>query len=312
MKKLIYSLVIVLAVFTSCNKEDGSSDLQQPSETGEQPIPSSFGKKILVEEYCGAWCGYCPYGAYMLDSLSTQVYPGQLIGVAIHVSTGPPGSEVMECPQLYTMTGNALGDFFNAPGGVPAGTIDRDTVANPVFWPYQIPGKVGLFPSCGFYIDASSVSGNSMSVTVHTGFAASLFGDYRLNVFVVENDVHNAGDPEYDQNNYYSQTGSSPDPSLVYYYNLPPSINDFHHMNVLRQLLTEVPFGDKVPQDQMVKGNHYKTTYAVNLTGINKANAYVVAFLDKYSPVPTTDPMHPQHQVQNVQRVKVGSVSSWN
>ena len=77
---------------------------------------------------------------------------------------------------------------------------------------------------------------------------------------------------------------------------------------MLRKLLTSIPFGDVIPVEEMVKGKHYVKTFTANLTGYDKANCYIVAFIDKYG----ADFTNHQHQVQNVQRVKVGQIQYWD
>jgi hypothetical protein len=301
MKKTTYLLTIVAFAFASCSKKDGTTDLPHPVDNSANlQVPSSFGKKVLFEEFTGAWCGFCPRGTYYFDQVDSA-YPGKAVGVSVHVGQG----EVMQDPQLVTPTGgNLLEDFFQITG-VPSGTVNRGPIDDPTDWPGVMGSQVGLFAKCGFSIDASSVSGNTCSITVHTGFSANLYGDYRLNVFLIETDIHSATDASYDQHNYYSQGSPNADPSLPYYY-LPSVINDFHHMNVLRHMITSVPFGDQIPQSQMVKGHDYVKSFTVDLTSFNKANCSIIAFVDKYG----TDPS--QHQVQNVQKVKVGSSVGWN
>ena len=51
MKRINLFAIIGLAslAFTACNEPSG-------------PIPESFPKKHLIEEFTGQDCGYCPYG----------------------------------------------------------------------------------------------------------------------------------------------------------------------------------------------------------------------------------------------------------
>lgn len=300
MKKISYFLSILVIGLTSCSKKDGSADLPHPEDPGTAlDVPSSFGRKTLIEEVTGAWCGYCPAGTFFYDQLDS-VYAGKMIGVSIHVR------DIMEDLELTTIGGgNMLADMFPDPG-VPRGVINRGSINNPVYWPSIVPSEVGLFPKCGFAIDATSVSGSTATITVHTGFSGNLYGDYRLNVFIVEASVHHATDPAYDQHNYYSQTGTSPEPNYPVYYNQPPIIVDFHHENVLRKLVTSIPYGDQIPQSEMVKGHDYIKTFTVDLGSLTPSACYVVAFVDKYGTTPD------QHQVQNVQRVWIGKNQTWN
>lgn len=290
---------ILVVGLSSCSKKDGSVDLPHPDAPGTaMDVPSNFGRKTLIEEVTGAWCGYCPAGTFFYNQMDT-IYKGKMVGVSIHVN------DIMEDAELTTMGGNLLADMFPDPG-VPRGVINRGSINNPVYWPSIVPAEVGIFPKCGFAIDATSVSGNNVTITVHTGFSGNLYGDYRLNVFIIEKDVHFPTDPAYDQHNYYSQTGTSPEPNYPVYFNSPPLIPDFHHENVLRKLVTSIPYGDNIPQSEMVKGNDYIKTFNVNLGSLTPSACYVIAFVDKYGTAPD------QHQVQNVQEVQIGKFQTWN
>ena len=306
MKKTLYALSVIAIAFTSCSKDDGSSDLAKPVASESVVVPSSFGKKVMIEELTGAWCGYCPRGTYNFDTVAKvfNKITEKVIGVSIHVS------DVMEASQLVNSSGNMLYQMFQPSNpGYPNGSIDRGALSDPVDWMSLMPSDVSLWAKCGFSIDATAISGSTLTLVVHTGFAADMFGDYRLNVFVVEADVHST-DAMYDQHNYYSQSGSNPDPTSIYY-NQPPLMNDFHHQNVLRKLVTSVPYGDNIPQSNMVKGKDYARTFSVNLSAASLhtssySNCYIVVFVDKYG----TDLS--QHQIQNVQKVKIGQSIGWN
>jgi len=314
MKRIIYLILFLSAVtaITSCTKKDGAADLPQPPQNTDPfaPVPDRFTKKVLIEELTGAWCGYCPRGPHYLHAIDST-YGEEVIDYSIHVG------DVMEVPELITSSGANMLDsglFLNT--GYPNGCINRgQPLSDPTDWPGAVPAEIGLYARCGLAIDASKLSGNSLSVIVHTGFAQTLNSSYRLNVFLVETGVHSATNPAYNQHNYYSNSGgSSPDSTYNYYggvmpmryYDMPPEIIDYHYDMVLRKLLSGVPYGDKIPVEEMAKGHDFVKSYTVNLTGFDKNKCYIVAFVDKYG----TE--LPQHQVQNIQRVKVGEVKMWD
>ena len=57
LKKKIIPLFLLFLV-SSCEESDINREF---SDT-----PNSFTKKVLIEEFTGSWCGYCPSGAEML------------------------------------------------------------------------------------------------------------------------------------------------------------------------------------------------------------------------------------------------------
>ena len=74
MKKYIKFLIITFGwFFFSCEEE--------VLEIG--PVPDSFTKKVLIEEFTGAWCGYCPDGAHRLEKIIDS-NDGNVIGVSLH------------------------------------------------------------------------------------------------------------------------------------------------------------------------------------------------------------------------------------
>ncbi|MBT8196082.1 MAG: hypothetical protein KJO64_06620, partial [Bacteroidia bacterium] len=109
MKKLLLFTAAVMIAFTSCKKDDdngggGGDDIG--------PVPAAFTQKVLIEEFTGCWCGYCPDGATIVDETMTQ-FPGQVYGAAIH--QGDP----MEI-SLY----DKLDQKFNVTG-FPTGMVNR-------------------------------------------------------------------------------------------------------------------------------------------------------------------------------------------
>ena len=56
MNQYLKILLFGLLVFAGC--EDKSDDFEISQ------VPPTFTKKVLIEEFTGAWCGYCPDGAY--------------------------------------------------------------------------------------------------------------------------------------------------------------------------------------------------------------------------------------------------------
>ena len=99
----------VLLMFTACKKDDNGG-----GGNGDAigPVPSAFTQKVLIEEFTGAWCGYCPDGAKVVEETMMQ-FPGLVYGAAIH--EGDP----MEIP-LYTQLDNK----FNVTG-FPTGMVNR-------------------------------------------------------------------------------------------------------------------------------------------------------------------------------------------
>jgi hypothetical protein len=74
-------------------------------------------KKVLFEEYTGAWCQWCGEGTYMAEEVG-KTLPGKMITVANHVGD-----------DLQTVDGYTIANEFQI-GSFPSATIDR----------YRLPG----------------------------------------------------------------------------------------------------------------------------------------------------------------------------
>lgn len=81
------------------------------------PGPSPFSQKILVEDYTGAWCGYCPRVGISLDNYVINGHPNCIV-IANH---GPSGSND---PFIFPQH-NAMASLYGVTG-YPNAIVDRD------------------------------------------------------------------------------------------------------------------------------------------------------------------------------------------
>jgi thiol-disulfide isomerase/thioredoxin len=199
----------------------------------------NFVKRVLIEDYTGTWCGYCPRVAQATDlvhNLTDNVVP-----VSIHrVSSNP--SDPSYDPYNYDTT--VLEDLINVPG-YPKGMLNRSTQ-----WTYPEPSHVnqaialtqGENPKVGFAM-SSTVNGNNFTLTVNAKFAKT-FTNLKLVVYVLENGlIHD----QYNYTTYFG--GQNPIPNYV-------------HNHVLRAALTPL-LGDTVPDSETDLGHTYSRTFSV-------------------------------------------------
>src|ERR1051325_1041569 len=143
-------------------------------------------KSILFEEFTGAYCGNCPMGSYMLDSMISK-YP-EVIGVSLHAYSI---QDAMFFPQIDT-----IGTAY-APGA-PLGAIDRiynSTFGSVAFyhvaWDASIQNRLLQSPqlSVGLTFNWNNVTRNISATITATMLTNLSAGDYRFNLYVVEDSV---------------------------------------------------------------------------------------------------------------------------
>jgi len=180
-------------------------------------------KVVLLEQFTGAWCGYCPDGSYRMDQI-IAANPGKVIGVRFH--TGDP----MEIPEVNTIA-NTLGLT-----GVPTGLVDRNSFSGRYFldrgsWTsavsqsLQNPAIVDLKVEW-FYDDATQ----AINATITGTFSQAISEDIRFNVYVIEDSIPSTASG-YEQHNYYNSDPSSP------FYQKGNPIQGYYHDKVVRAVL---------------------------------------------------------------------------
>ena len=175
-------------------------------------------RKVVLEDYTGAWCGYCPRMTTAIEAV--RELTDDVVVVAIH--NGDPMAHPQEA---------LLRSTFGVTG-FPNGRINRT-----LNWPFPhstgVPvNYAGADTDLAIGIN-SQMSGSDLTVTVNVAFEAASSGD-KLVVYLVEDGI------EYAQTNYYNTDASSP------WYQTGNPIPGFIHEDVLRVSMTNV-LGDPIP-----------------------------------------------------------------
>jgi thiol-disulfide isomerase/thioredoxin len=217
----------------------------------------NFVKRMLIEDYTGTWCGFCPRIAYSIEQAKAQ--SDKVISVAIHRSSDNPNSPNYD---PYNYDSSELENLLPAVG-YPKGYLNRMTEWS---FPQQnnlqqvIEFTQGDNPKLGLAINGT-ITGSNLSLTVDTQFAKD-FSNLKLVVYVLEDGLI------HEQHNYTT------------FYEGPNTIEDFEHDHVLRACLTPI-LGEAVSNSETVIGNVYTKTYniAVPAKVSNTANVEFVAFI---------------------------------
>lgn len=183
-------------------------------------------KRVFLEQFTGAWCGWCVDGSVVIDNLLAQ-YPNQLIAVKVHQGDG------MEIPKVMADT---LRSFV---AGYPSGAIDRmlftgqQTVGiGRNLWSTYVRQQMAMTADVGIEITNVNFDPSTRKITadVTATFVKSASGDLRINLIVVEDNVTGTG-AAYDQKNFISNNaGFVGHP----YYSKPATITGYKHRSVVR------------------------------------------------------------------------------
>lgn len=246
---LIFAFVLTLCL-TACKKE----------EPVEEPIPASFPKKQLIEEFTGQGCGYCPYG---MDCV--QEYTANDTNWVLVLHHYGYKADHFSVAGSKTIT-NTL-----KVGGAPNISINRSRVnygsgRAVVFH----PGELGTTPKTQF--DATTyasvkinntynAASRQLTVKVSGAICVTEHPELMLTVLVKESGMI---DTQADYDNTYE------------------GWKEFRHINAVRAFLSDAQ-GDAIS----ITDQRYSTEYTITLKDEWVAeNCMVVAFLgESFQPV---------------------------
>lgn len=214
------------------------------------PVP----RNVLVEEFTGAWCGYCPDGVFELNTIETT--RNWLIPVSIHT--------------LDSMTeAEAPWIAYNYDDGFPSMIADRRNHTGDLdHWAQNnIQKWEGTIDSMHQRPSIATVSilnqnfdwnTRAFSVTVEIGFTDDATGPFAMNCWLTEDNVFGpVGDTS--DNGWNNHSYMNNDSNSVFFGMgslLDPS--EYVHNNVLIKILTTSCWGDtSLIPDTVTAGSTY-------------------------------------------------------
>lgn len=248
MKKIVLSFLGLFAAF--------AVGAQTPQFVSTEPA----NKNVIIEEYTGINCGYCPDGHKRVREYEAA-NPGRVFGINIHAGSYAANT-------YTTQWGNALMNQAQVTG-FPSGTINRETFTYYDDYYGQTVTSMALgrgqFVSCGNEILAQTSFVNvaaqasidattrTMTVNVEAYYTADAeTASNKLNVVLVQDSIIGP------------QSGASGNPSQV------TSDGQYIHMSMLRDMLTG-QWGDDItaPEGSTVipAGTLIQRTYTYNIPG---------------------------------------------
>lgn len=272
MKRLINTLMVA-AVFStllfSCKKDDDSSENSNSSSSGgntsttpDVTTTARYVQNVILEDYTGLNCGYCP-GAHNYLVKAKTAYGDNVIDVEIH----PSAYEAPNSIFLYKPSDAILGVF--SINGFPAIRLNRTTSvsygANPtndLKSVLKTTSGAALSSTLGLSI-TSTISGSNLNITVKSRFSKAT-SSVKLVLYVLESGLVG------DQHSYFNADSNSP------YYG-QGQVLKYSHDGVLKVSASDI-LGDNLPAQEA--GSEYTKTYKVVLGSTwNKANLSIAAML---------------------------------
>ncbi|MBS9768251.1 MAG: Omp28-related outer membrane protein [Flavobacteriaceae bacterium] len=234
--------------------------------------PSTHTTKILLEDYTGAWCGWCPGMAILIEEYVKK--NKNIVPIALHFAAGadqPDPFHFDEGITLYKTFG------INAFPTIILNRGNKLTKDNEITTALDKKVNLGLAIS-------STLSGTTLKAKVKVHFDYPTEGNNKLVVCLLENGLISY------QANYSNDDANSP------LYQRGNPIEDFEHNHVARKFLTE-GLGDFIPEDKNIAGATYEKDFEITLpTSIKDSSKLdLVAFV-----------VNDSKKVINVQKAKVG------
>jgi len=204
---LNYSDIGEYTIDVTITSVNGTADSDPSDNSGSatfNTISDDGGKKLLVEEGTGTWCGWCPRGAVGM-AYASENYPDTFIGIAVH------NNDPMKNTEYDNRAGINAFPGMNVDRTVMGDDPSSDVIENHILQRTGVPNpvKIEINPT---------VSGHELSVEASATFFSNFSNaNFRLAAILVEDGVTGTGSG-YNQANYYSGGAQGP---MGGYENLP-------------------------------------------------------------------------------------------
>jgi thiol-disulfide isomerase/thioredoxin len=214
--------------------------------TGQVPL-----RTVLIEEFTGEWCGWCPIGMMELEEMIAK-FGDSIIVVAVH--TGDQLESESASEMIAVWANFAPSALINRIYDTILGTqvFDTDNWEEVIARQIDSPSPCEVQLVYGF-----NAATRMLTAEVTAVFTEDFIGDGRLNLYIVEDSV--VGDA---QHNYLSG-----DPQFIGtpFYALPDPIPGFIHEHVLREMLGESYGIDGIIPDTVTAGQIFSYTFTYTI-----------------------------------------------
>ncbi len=208
-------------------------------------VGTKFQHKVLIEDFTGAWCGWCPRVTFSIEELE-KANADKFVPVALH-----NGDKMAFSPYERTLS-TALWEKFAIPSnqrGYPFAVLNRaeewDAASGNAMKASQALALAKTDSEVGIKI-SSSLADTSGKINVSFKFADGIATDLKYVVYVLQDGI------VLKQSNYTTNFGGKGDKP------------DFVHNAVAKAVNGDV-MGTAIPSDKIVAGSEY-TVDEINVT----------------------------------------------
>jgi len=196
--KNIITLFSFILIITSCDVVEGPYLIDDGGATPVDTSSNTYVKKVLIEDFTGHTCSNCPAAAKELEAIH-DVYGDQIIGMALHVSTGFASPHTGSGKYEYdfrTKWGTDWDNFFDiSNSGLPRGMVNRTGYPNEHKlgkneWLAAVITELEKEIDFGISI-ANDINGGNGTITINTELLNDVNGDYKLVVCLIESNIIN-------------------------------------------------------------------------------------------------------------------------
>ena len=261
---------------------ESPSDFSDTSSFNASGAPSTFTKKVLLEDFTGTWCPQCPPAASAIANAMSG--NSNIFGVGYHYS------DPMEIPETAYWS-----NYYNVTGFPTVYVNGADTR-----WNYtdmaQVNAELAEEATVGLAVNAAIVGGK-LDLEVSVGFKSTPSEEIKLMIYLTEDNVTTST----------PQAGSSQGANYV-------------HRDVLREVYTD-QLGDVIPSSNTIAGGVFTRTITGldlpdNIDDTNELkvivyvrNTYTKTFVDYFDNTHTDSP---HYDIYNVQEVHVGETQAFD
>lgn len=263
--KVLYKIALVfsigITVLFACD------EIQEPfieynGQCGDASLPIPI-KQILIEEFTGHKCGYCPGGDETIELLK-DLYCDHIIAVSFHTGTfAVPNFSGQYTYDYRTLEGNTISSHFS-PSEYPSAVINRKNFGTSIVqgqanWASSVAEILEQDPVIDINIDVSfDLSSRDLNVDIDVVFIEAMDENLMLSLYFVEDSIV-SWQKDYSQD--------------------PTDIEFYAHNHVFRDAINGA-WGDEILNGQ-ISANEVKSknfNYTINQEWQIK-NSSIIAFI---------------------------------